>query len=357
MMESILNWLGGIPSIGVFLQNKYVFSLLILVVFGVAAKLLLFVFARVIEKFTKNTKTKLDDLVVEKTKSPLFFLILAYGLKLAILNLELGEGVTKAVNSVMAVVFVWIVISVIEIAIDAWGMTFAKKTKTKIDDVLLPLFQKAAKVAFVIVALLWVLKIWNINIGPYLAGAGILGLVLGMALQDSLKNILGGVTLILDKTYHVGDKVKLETGEVGTIHDIGLRSTKLITFDNEIVYIPNGYLANSRVQNYTHPSPKIRVNIKFGVEYGSDVQKVKKVVLDSVKKMKDILDDPEPQVDFLEMGDFALSFVARFWVEEWGNAWGKKLEATENIYDALNKAGIGIPFPTQTLYLKKDNIK
>ena len=78
----------------------------------------------------------------------------------------------------------------------------------------------------------------------------------------------------------------MESGEVGTIHDIGLRSTKLVNFDNEIIYVPNGYLANSRVQNYTRPSPKVRVSVDFGVEYGSDIEKVKKVVLNVVNKME-----------------------------------------------------------------------
>jgi small-conductance mechanosensitive channel len=172
-------------------------------------------------------------------------------------------------------------------------------------------------------------------------------------LQDSLKNVFGGITLILDKTFRVGDKIKLESGEVGEIEDIGLRSTKLRTYDNELIYVPNGQLANARVQNYTRPTEMVRVSVVFGVEYGSDVKKVQKTVLGVIKKIKDILDKPEPTVQFLEMGDFSLNFAARFWVPRWDKSFGKKLEATEKIYDALNKAKIGIAFPTQTIYLKK----
>ncbi len=197
------------------------------------------------------------------------------------------------------------------------------------------------------------LDIWQIDITPYLAGVGVSGIVLGLSLQDSLKNIFGGVTLILDKTFKYGDKIKLESGEVGTIHDIGLRSTKLVTFDNEVVYIPNGYLANSRVHNYTRPSPKVRVVIDFGVEYGSDVQKVKKLIMKEIKALK-VMDEPSPSVEFVTMGDSALLFKAKFWVEQWNEAYGYKLDATERIYNALNKEKIGIPFPTQTVYLRKE---
>ena len=352
MKDLIINWLGTLPC-GLYLQNKYIFAILILIVFAIGAWLLLFIFEKFLQRWAKKTKTEIDDIIFERTKRPAFYLILAFGVKVAVLSLNINGIVNNLVNSLMAGVFIFIIARVVDVIIDVWGATFAKKTKSKIDDVLLPLFHKLVKVIFIIVGILWILKIWNIDIAPYLAGAGILGIVLGFALQDSLKNIFGGVTLLLDKTFEIGDKVKLESGELGTIHDIGLRSTKLVTYDNEVIYIPNGYLANSRVQNYTRPSPKIRAKVNFGVEYGSDAAQVQKVVLEILKKDKEILPDPEPAVHFLDMGDFALNFRAYFWVEKWGMAYNKKLEMTEAIYNGLNKAGIGIPFPTQTIELKK----
>jgi small-conductance mechanosensitive channel len=95
------------------------------------------------------------------------------------------------------------------------------------------------------------------------------------------------------------------------------------------------------------------VHVLFGVEYGTDVEKVRKLVLPILKEMKGVLKEPAPTVHFTEMGDFALKFKANFWVEKWNMAYDKKIEATEKIYNALNKAGIGIPFPTQTVYFKK----
>ncbi len=352
MKEAILNWLGTLPY-GYYLQNKYIIFVLILLGSAIAAWLLLFVFEKILQKFAKKTKTEVDDLIFERTKRPLFYLILVYGLKLALQSLGINGIITKIVFSLMALVFVFIISRTVDVIIIVWGKAVAEKTESKFDDILLPLFHKAANVVFVIVGILWVLDVWQIDITPYLAGAGILGLVLGFALQDSLKNVFGGVTLLLDKTFEIGDKVKLESGEVGAIHDIGLRSTKLVTYDNEVIYIPNGYLANSRVQNYTRPSPKIRAKVNFGVEYGSDAAQVQKVVLEILKKDKEILKDPEPAVHFLEMGDSALNFRAYFWVEKWGMAYNKKLKMTEEIYNGLNKAGIGIPFPTRTVHLVK----
>lgn len=348
----LINWLSRLPY-GSYLLNKYVVSFLILAGAIVGAFVLLFIFEKYLEKIAAKTKTEIDDLIFAKTKKPLFYLIVVYGLKLALLSLEINSWVSKAVNSLMVFVFVFVLIRLVNVIIDVWGKAFAKRTKSRMDDVVLPLLHKVVKVILVIVAFLWVLRIWEISITPYLAGAGILGLVLGFALQDSLKNVFGGVTLALDRTFQIGDKVKLESGELGEIKDMGLRSTKLRTYDNVLIYVPNGQLANSRVLNYTRPTAMIRVNVEFGVVYGSKVKEVQEVILKTLKGMKEILDEPSPEVHFLEMADFSLNFVARFWVDRWGDAYSKKLEATEKIYDALNKAKIEIAFPTRTVYVKK----
>ncbi len=352
MSQVILNWINSHLA-GTILENKYIVSLLIIATAAVLGKMVMFIFSQYLERFAAKTKNKFDDMIFEHTKRPLLYLLIAYGIKLALLNFGIDGTVDKIIDSVMAAVFLFALLRGIDIVVETWAITFSKKTKTQVDDVLLPLLHKVTKVLFVVIGLLWVLKIWHVDITPYLAGVGISGIVLGLALQDSLKNIFGGVTLLLDKTYLIGDKIKLESGEIGTIHDIGLRSTKMVTVDNEIMYIPNGFLANSRVTNYARPDPKVRSSVSFGVEYGTDVEKVRKLVLAVLKETEGILADPAPSVQFTEMGDFALHFKANFWVEKWNQAYDRKLEATEKIYNALNKAKIGIPFPTQTVYLKK----
>tara|TARA_Y100000310_G_C20597248_1_gene771159 strand:- start:383 stop:1453 length:1071 start_codon:yes stop_codon:yes gene_type:complete len=337
------------------LGNKYIVSLVIVILAVIGAKLLLLIFEKFLQKFAAKTKTELDDLIFAKTKKPFFYLILTYGFKLALLNIGAGVWISQLMNSLMAIVFLIIIGAAIDVVIEGWSKTMAHRTQSKIDDVLLPLFHKIVKVIMTIIGVLWVMKIWGLSITPYLAGAGVGGIVIGFALQDSLKNIFGGITLLLDKNFEVGDKIKIESGELGEIKDISLRSTKIRTYDNEIIHVPNGYLANSRILNYTHPNSTIRVKVDFGVEYGSDIEKVKKLVLETVRDLKDIiLADKEPQVQFLEMGDSALNFRALFWIDNWRKSHAKKLEATQAIYDALNKEGIGIPFPTRTIYMKKE---
>jgi len=356
MLKLISLWIEQIPSLNYlqpYIGNPYLISALIVLVFMLLAKVALFAFSMYLKKIAKKTKTKFDDIIFGLTRRPLFHFVFVFGIWLALVNLAIENYLLSITNSLLVIIFILILSRTVDAIIQTWGDSFAKKTKTKVDEVLLPLFHKATRVIFFIVALMWVLSIWQINLTPYLAGVGVGGLIIGLAFQDALKNIFGGITLVLDKTFYKGDKVKLESGEVGTIYDVGLRSTKLVTYDNEVIYIPNGYLANSRIQNFTRPDPRIRVVVDFGVEYGTNPEKVKKVVLETLKKLKDTLEEPKAVVEFVEMADFALKFKAKFWVEKWSEAYNKKLEATEKIYQSLNKAKIGIPFPTQTLYVKK----
>ncbi len=351
MFNETISMLQSLPG-GENFYNPYILALFIVFASVITAQVLLLISNLYIKRIAKKTKTKFDDILFASVKQPIFILVILFGVKLALMVLGVGGIVAILVKSALAITFLYFLVRISDVVIETWGEAVAKKTSTQIDEVLLPFLRKIVKVLFVIIGIIWMLHIWGIDITPYLAGVGISGIILGLALQDSLKNIFGGISLLLDKTYQVGDKVALESGEIGTITDIGLRSTKMVTFDNEVIYVPNGYMANSRVRNYTRPDPKVRVRVEFSVEYGTDVEKVKKVVLETVKGMDKVLDKPAPAVQFMSMGDFALKFRAVFWVPHWDNEFPKKVEATQKIYDALNVAKIAIPFPTQTVFVK-----
>lgn len=335
-----------------FLQQKYVFAGVIILIAILFSQVLLLLFNFYLKSIASKTKSQVDDLIFDRTKKPLFFFVLVYGLKLALFSLDIDGVLTNVTNSLMAAVFIFILMRVLDIIIETWGMNFAKQTKTNLDEVLLPLFHRAAKVVFVLILLMWILHIWGIDITPYLAGVGLSGIVLGLALQDSLKNVFGGISLIMDRSFNLGEKIQLESGELGEITEIGLRSTKLLTPDHEIIFIPNGQLANMRIRNLAKPTPKLRKTVDFSVEYGTDIDKMRKVVLQTIQSMKGVYEDPAPEVVMVEMGDYGLKFKARFWIEWkfWHEKW---VEATEKIYLALQKAKIGIPYPTHTVHMKK----
>ena len=193
---------------------------------------------------------------------------------------------------------------------------------------------------------------WGVQIGPLLTSLGIAGIAIAFALQSTLGNIFGGMSIILDKSIKVGEKIELDANTMGTVVDVGLRSTKIRTFDNEMITIPNGKLADSRILNFVQPDPRVRIKIEFGVEYGSDTSKVRKVVIETLRKVPNVLKNPEPRVLMTEMADFSLKFMALFWVNTFDVKFETKALSAEEVYKALRKAVIGIPFPTRTVYLK-----
>ena len=334
--------------------NVWLRFLTILLITVIAAILLKVILKTVLKPLTKKTKTKIDDIIIRAISSIVFYVVLLIGSKIGLQQFELRTTVFQnLVDTLLILIASIFFFKIIGHFAHLWMQEWKFKTKTTADERLIPFVQKILKAVVIILAVIFIFSAWNVNISPLLATAGIAGLAIGLAVKDSLSNILGGLQLVLDRTFKVGDKVQLESGEMGVILDIGLRSTKLKTYDNEVIYIPNGYLANAKIKNFTHPDVSIRVNVEFGVVYGSNTEKVRQVVLDAVKKIDTVIEEPEPVVQFLKMSDFSLDFVARAWVKDYMDAYSTKIRMTDEIYNALNTAGIGIPFPTRTVYTKE----
>lgn len=341
-----------------FIQsNKYLYSLAILVAFFILSELVVLISRRIILRLTLKTKTKLDDLIVSKTNKPISLILLLIGIRLALFPLGIRQNILDqfehVIISLIMLIITYIVIVVVDIILDNWAKKIAEKTHSNVDDEVILLFKRIARIFLSIIGLLFILPVWGVQVGPLLASLGIAGIAVAFALQSTLSNIFGGASILLDKSIKVGDKIELDANTMGTVVDVGLRSTKIRTFDNELITIPNGKLADSRILNFVQPEPSVRVKIDFGVEYGSNTSEVRKVVIETLRKVPNVLKEPEPRVLMMEMADFSLKFRALFWVSTFDVKFDTKAFATEEIYNALVKAKIGIPFPTRTVYLKE----
>lgn len=336
--------------------NQYFQAFLIVLGFFFASKLLSYVSKNYLKKWSSKTKTILDDLIVDKLKAPFTYILVLIGLQIAISSLDTGFfWIESAVRSITALFSIYIAITIFQIIVEFSVDIYHKRNPSKMIDSLIPLFRKTGKVVLIIAGLIWILHIWDINIGPLLAGAGIAGFVIGFAMQDTLKNIFGGISMILDKTLEVGDRISLNNGEMGFVEEVTIRSTKVRTFNNELLTIPNGQLADSQIKNFTKPSLSLRVVIDFSVVYGSDLDKVKKIVEETVSNIDGISNEPPVSAIMTEMANSGLNWQLRFWVSDQSTAFDKRIEAVSKIYKALTDNNISIPYPTQTLYLKKDN--
>ena len=338
--------------------NKYIHSLIILGIFYVISQIFVLISQKIFLKLTKKTKTDIDDLIVAKTSRPISLILLLIGIRLAVIPHKIRADmlgiIEHVIISLIIAVVTYIAIVVFNIIISNWGSKFASKTESKIDDEIVNLLQKFARITISFIGLIFILDAWGVKVGPLLASLGIAGLAVAFALQNTLGNIFGGISLIIDKSITVDDFIKLDDSTQGFVTDIGLRSTKIKSTDGDLIILPNGKLADSKIYNYHKPLPTTRVTVEFGVKYGSDVEKVKKIVLNEIKSLKLALSEPEPKVVFDELGDFALRYKGFFWI----SSIEKKIDAREaaltGIYNALEKNKIGIPFPTRTVYLKSE---
>jgi len=343
---------------GIIISNKWVFSAMIIVFFLVLARIMVVFFEKILKKLTSKTTTDADEELVDRTKKPLKWLLIVLGFRLAVPVLGMKTSTAlllKNFSVALIILFITMIFThVVDVLIRSWGHRVTARIDSRIENDLVPLFVNITKIIVVATGLLMILSQFDIDITPFIASLGVAGFAIGFAVKDTLANVIGGVVLILDRSFVVGDKVTVDD-QTGVIKEVGLRNTKLVTYDNEIIVIPNGELMNKQFKNYVLPDPKIRVIVNFGVAYGCDLDEVTNLVSGVIQGISPICTDPAPSVVCYEMGDFSLNFQAKFWVPDYADQYGKKIEATKLIYDALNKAGIEIPFPTQTLYVKKED--
>ncbi|MCX7678610.1 MAG: mechanosensitive ion channel family protein [Spirochaetes bacterium] len=342
--------------VGIIFTNKWLCALLIVIGFiGIAIVAKIFM-VKILVKLTSKTQTTVDDQILAVAQFPIRWIIIAFGFKLALLPLKLSASVylfvTNIILSFIIALAGYLALRISDILIHEWGVKISKKLQSRLNDDLVPLFTKMSRIFIIIITALLVLTQFRIEITPLLASLGIAGFAIGFAIKDTLANVIGGIILTLDKSFAVGDKVSID-GEVGVVHEVGLRNTLIQTYDNEVIVIPNGELVNKKFKNFALPNPEIRVVVDFSVAYGSDVNRVQEVVLAAVKTVSEVKEEPIPEVLFMSMGEYSLNFQARFWIPMFGNQLMKKVEATTKIYNALNDAGIGIPFPTRTVYVRQ----
>lgn len=295
---------------------------------------------------SKYSLRRADWMIVAIT----FFIGLKFSLS-RIINGDIEHTIQNILSTGLIVFVGYLVVAMIDFVIDVYVKPIVTKTKTTLDDQIVGWVHSASSVIVSALGVIYVMSIWGIEIAPVLASLGIAGLAVALALQPTLGNIFSGISLVLDKTFEVGDVIKLDTGEVGSVYVIGLRTTRIKTFDNEIIIVPNSVLANTRIQNFYQPDRKVRVNVEFGVEYGTDPEYVKRIVIDEITKIPDIDTEQGINVWFNAMADSALTFTARFWVDDISKKWVAQQEAMSRIYRRLYKEEIGIPFPQRTVWM------
>lgn len=337
-----------------WMELPWVHALLTLGGAVLAAKLVDLLICGVIQRMTRKTKTDLDDRIVQLMHRPIFISVILCGVwyassllhEYATLDLIVKRGLQTGS------VLIWLTTGM-----KVFGVVFSQESAAEgrrrwLEARTIPLFHNVARLALLAGSTFFLLKIWKLDVGPWMASAGIAGIAIGFAAKDTLANLFGGLAVIIDAPYQIGDFVNLDGGERGMVTSIGLRSTRLLTRDDVEVIIPNAQIANGKIVNETGGRwPKLRVRVFVGVAYGSDIDRVREVLIKAANSVDLVLDDPEAGVRFEEMGDSSLKFRVQCWIAKPVQR-GRTIDALNTaVYKALAAEGIEIPFPQRVVHI------
>lgn len=306
-------------------------------------------------------------MVLRSLSRPSAMLILAGGLYLAssFMNLRISDTQDlrgfwiSACQTIAALALGWAGYRLVDV-LEVFLLRLTSKTRTKLDDQLVPIVRKALRVFVVIVVVLFIAQnIFRWDVGALLAGLGIGGLAFALAARDMLANFFGSVTIFTDRPFQMGERIKIQDYD-GVVEQVGFRSTRIRTLDGHLVTIPNSLVANTTVENIGR-RPYIRRVMNVTVTYDTTPEKLARAV-DIIREMLDARKEHFPpdkpgRVYFSEFNDCSLNIIVYYWFTP--PDWWKYLQFNHDFNTELlrrfNEEGIEFAFPTQTLYFKQDS--
>lgn len=319
------------------------------------------------KRATAMTKNDLDDRLLESSEDPI---------KLFLVLLSLFIATTVAFPYLTfetltpAKVFVFLLIFNVAFLLDRLARAFiewyseeiAPKTKSKLDDEFLPLARKLLRFIIYTFALLIGAGYLGIEITPLLTGLGIAGLAVALALQDSLSNFFAGINITVDRPVKPGDYIEIEGGISGTVEDIGWRTTKIKTWDGNVIFIPNKRLAESIILNWHAPNQKYVLSFTIGASYEDDVDTVMTVikeVIEEVKKKfsKEVDTKAETTVRVDKLDNYAIIYKGFIKLRNYSARFTVLSEIYRLLYYKFKEHNITIPYPIQHIVLEKGGKK
>lgn len=245
-----------------------------------------------------------------------------------------------------------IIVFVIGLKLVKWISKWIRNSKKldKVDDSLRSFLSSFSKILLYALLLITVASIIGIPATSFLTILASCGVAIGLALQGSLSNFAGGLMILFFKPFKVGDYIEA-AGESGTVKDISVVYTVLVTPDNKHITVPNGTLTNSVLKNYSTEKTR-RVDLIFDVAYGTDEEKVIKIITDVIMTHPLALSEPEPFVRLSSCADSSLKFVARIWCKT-EDYWTVNFDVLEGVKKAFDQNGIQIPFPQLDVHIDK----
>ncbi|MBH75342.1 MAG: hypothetical protein CL896_06100 [Dehalococcoidia bacterium] len=339
------NWFLALVGAGVF-------------ILFLTAALVLYIVLGTVEKRlrTRSSKGLVSQMVVFLRK-PASLLLVFFGLYLALLSLPNTTNWRDTITTAWTVVAVLLIghslAKISTLVINWYIRTHARRTANRLDDKLLPIARRFLTIAIYGISTLMILDNVGVSIGPLIGGLGITGLAVALALQPTLGNFFAGTYVLSDGAITSGDYIELEGGASGYVIEVGWRSTKVRTWLNNLVIIPNSVLANTIVTNYQVPDPAINIVVKCGVSYESNLEQVERITLEVAQHVLETCPDSvttmPPWFAFDEFGDSNIGFWILLQAKTRVGSFVVTNELIKQLHARFAKENIEINYPVRKL--------
>ncbi|MFA6465149.1 MAG: mechanosensitive ion channel family protein, partial [Desulfurivibrionaceae bacterium] len=307
-----------------FLQDLYrmpiMQRLMVVAIYAVLAKAVDIFVNRILKRMAAAyTSTDIDDKAIDILHFPIVFSVFFFGVLHAVtmppgLAQPWERFIPAAAQSIALIVWTLAALRLFVVVGEHYMKSISERGKIGAD--LFLLLKNVVRVIIVVSALIWLLSIWNVNLAPLFASAGIAGIAVALAAKDSLANFFGGISIFADRTFKVGDYIIIDNAQRGEVVEIGVRSTRMMTRDDVLITIPNSILANSKIINESAPIPRFRIRVPLGVAYGSDLEQVEAVLLGVAAANPAVVKDPAPRVRLRSFGSSSVDFELLCWVAD-----------------------------------------
>ncbi len=346
--------------------KSYIIALAILLFFIGIGKLFAMIGVSIIKKITKKTKTTLDDVLVSVLEKPVIFALFIAGFYIAGFQINFNEAGHRWYYNILEILIVmlviWIVIRFLDAVIEHYFKPMIAESESQLDDQLLPFAKTTVKVIIILIGAIFLIKDFGYDVTSLVAGLGIGGLAFALAAQPLLTNLFGGISIIADKPFKIGDRVRVDDRYEGYVTQIGMRSTTIKSPIDTFIHIPNSVIAATALENKSREDKDhaIRYTFNIGIVYNSSSDKVKQ----AIQIIKDILEkhpaiiknDPTASyvVGFSEFKESSLNIYVEY---SFNQAYGTTKTRTEinlAIKEQFEAAGIEFAYPTQTIHVKNN---
>ncbi|MDR0605740.1 MAG: mechanosensitive ion channel family protein [Bacteroidales bacterium] len=336
-------------------------SLIIIVSALVLNKLIILLNKHVIQKITAKTSNKYDDILFKNLQTPVLLGIILLAIWISATRLSLPikihDFISKSYQILTVLNITWFIVKMINSLLDEYIRKTAEKNKLDnltADNRLMPLIKRT--VIFVIWAIGTVMALNNagVSVAALLGTLGIGGIAIALAAQDTVKNIISGITLYIDRPFRIGDRIRFDTID-GYVEDIGIRSTKIRTLDKRIITLPNYKIVDTSIENVTE-EPGRRIVMKLGLTYNTSPDKMKEAIT-ILKSIPQTIQDVEPanlSAIFSDFGDSALIITFIYFINKSAIDLFETISIVNfQILTQFNQAGLDFAFPTQTIYIEQ----